>query len=259
MEERPGREGLYLALAAALLLAALVATAVLAARFSSRQPDRNRQGHGCTDQPVVALTFDDGPDEPYTSQLAGVLDHAGVRATFFQVGEQVLQHPEVTASLLATGNVVGVHSYSHRSDLASMGQEAFDNDTARAVAAFGQVSPSLYRAPYGRMSPTMRRVLARRGLTEVGWSLDPRDWSDPGVDQIVRRVVDNARPGDIVLLHDGKDGQPGGDRSETVAALPAIIEGLRARGFRFVTVAEMLGVAPLQGAGAPAENYGCNR
>lgn len=259
MEERPGREGLYLALATVLLLAALLAAAVLAARFSSRQPDRNRQGHGCTDQPVVALSFDDGPDEPYTSQIAAVLDRAGVRATFFQVGEQAMQHPEVTARLLAAGNVVGVHSFRHRGDLASLSQQAFDEDTAQAVAAFGQASPSLYRAPYGRMSPTMRRVLAQRGLTEVGWSLDPKDWSDPGVDEIVRRVVDGARPGDIVLLHDGKEGRPGGDRSQTVAALPAIIEGLRERGFRFVTAAEMLGVPPSQGAAVPAENYGCIR
>lgn len=260
MERWNRRERLIAALAAGLLLAALVVAAVLAARYSSHRPDRNRQGHGCTDEPVVALTFDDGPDEPYTSQVADILRREGVRATFFEVGEYVQQHPDVTARLLADGNVVGIHSFSHSSDLPQMDRQQFDQDTSAAEAAFGQdgVRPTLYRAPYGRMSATMRETLGGRDLLETGWSLDPRDWSDPGVDEIVRRVVSGAHPGDIVLLHDGKDVQPGGDRSQTVAALPGIIEGLRARGFRFVTAAEMLGVPAAQGAPSPAESYGCH-
>lgn len=248
------------AVAIALLLATLVPAAALAARFSSRDPGSNRQGHGCTDQPVVALTFDDGPDEPYTTQIADILRREGVHATFFEVGAYVDQHPGVTRRLLADGNMIGIHSFSHAADLPSLSYAAFEQDTGDAAAAFARVGidPVLYRPPYGRMGATMRQVLLSRALVTAGWSLDPRDWSDPGVDSIVRRVVDGAHPGDIVLLHDGKDVQPGGDRSQTVAALPGIIRGLRDRGFHFVTADQMLGVPATRGGPVPAENYGCN-
>ncbi|MHA6720093.1 glycosyltransferase [Sphingomonas sp. RS6] len=201
----------------------------------------------------VALTFDDGPDPTYTPPILDELKAAGVKATFFIVGENALQHPWLLRRMVAEGHELGNHTYTHP-NLAMMSSQntAIElNATQRLVQAYTGRAMRLFRAPYfGDAEPTTAdeldpaMVAQRQGYTVVGLHADPDDWKRPGTDEIVARAVaavEGATPdhsANIILLHDG-----GGDRSQTVAALPRIIAALRARGYQFVPVSELAGLS----------------
>ena len=182
----------------------------------------------------VALTFDDGPWPHTTAQILTILTQRQAPATFFVVGRQVQRYPELVRRELAAGMAVGSHSYSH--------PQPFDRlPVARIRAAIGPgrrtlqplgVRPVGFRPPGGAASPAVAAAAKGLGDRTVLWSVDPADWQ-PGVtsDQLVHQVLAAARPGAIVLLHDG-----GGNRSATVAALPAIIDGLRRLGLTLTVV-----------------------
>jgi peptidoglycan-N-acetylglucosamine deacetylase len=195
---------------------------------------------GTTTGREIALTFDDGPWYQ-TPQFVSLLARYGVVATFFQIGRQMAQYGEGGAldrRMLADGDMIGDHTWSHP-DVAGAGVFARDQieDAADAIrTATGGFEPCLFRAPYGELSPALLTEARSMGFTTIQWNIDPRDWALPGVGEIEDNVIDNARPGAIVEMHDG-----GGDRSETLAALPDIIDTLRARGYRFVTVTQLLG------------------
>ncbi|MFF4370542.1 polysaccharide deacetylase family protein [Streptomyces sp. NPDC001594] len=186
---------------------------------------------GCRE---VALTFDDGPLPPYTGQVLDVLERYGVPATFFCVGMNARGHPEELARMREQGHEVANHTWSHpflpeltRAQLREQVQR-----TQEAVAeASGGPAPALFRPPYGARTPEVLGWLAEAGSRVVLWDVAPDDWTMPGADTIARLILDGVRPGSVVLLHDG-----GGDRSQTVAALPVVIERLLADGYRFVTV-----------------------
>ena len=189
--------------------------------------------------PEVALTFDDGPNPPYTGQILDILARYQVPATFFCVGLQARAHPADVARMAAAGHGLGNHTWSHpflpdlsRAQLA----EQLDR-TDEAIAAAG-AGPGLFRPPYGSRSPDVLRWLGERGTPIALWDVDPSDWARPGAALIAGRVLMRARPGTIILMHDG-----GGDRAQTVAALPLIIEGLLDRGFRFTRAGALLGHA----------------
>jgi peptidoglycan/xylan/chitin deacetylase (PgdA/CDA1 family) len=199
------------------------------------------RGKGCGR--VIALTFDDGPDPPYTQQIVDVLRRQGIRATFFVEGQAASEHPDLVKLLQYAGMAIGLHSYSHAENLATMPAADFRNDLQSARATLEGIlgfRPQLYRAPFGRTSATMLDELRAAGYISVGWDVDSTDWREAAPEEIAGRVLSEAHPGAIVLLHDG--GLSGGDadRSGTVAALPAIIDGLRERSYDFVTVQEML-------------------
>lgn len=192
--------------------------------------------NGDRDRPEIALTFDDGPQPPYTGQILDLLERYGIRATFFCVGLHAGGHPEDLARMREQGHEVGNHTWSHpflpeltRSQLAAQ----LDR-TAEAVAGATGTAPSLFRPPYGSRTPQVLRWLADFDPQVVLWDVEPFDWAMPGADTIARVVLEQTRPGSVILLHDG-----GGDRSQTVAALPRIIEGLLERRFRFVPVGEL--------------------
>lgn len=181
----------------------------------------------------IALTFDDGPS-PYTAQYLEVLERAGVVGSFFVVGRNVAGHDAVLRKMLRGGDVIANHSYDHADLTGGAGAELTDTNAAiRRATGF---TPCLFRPPYGSTSDTLRADVARDHMSSVLWDIDPRDWSRPGADVIVSRVLSAAHPGAIVVLHDG-----GGDRTQTLAALPRIIAGLRARHYTLVTVADLLG------------------
>lgn len=200
---------------------------------------------------MLALTFDDGPDPVWTPQILNVLEQAHVPATFFVIGENALQHPELLKRIIADGSEIGNHSYTHPNmALSSPTETRLElNATQRMVEAYTGRAMRLFRAPYfGDAEPTTADELGpaleaqSAGYTVVGLHVDPNDWQRPGTDAIVRQVVaqvhaatpDSSR--NIILLHDG-----GGDRSQTIAALPRIIATLRAQGYRFVPVAQLVG------------------
>jgi len=203
--------------------------------------------HGCRlppagSAPQVALTFDDGPNPPYTGQILDILARYQVPATFFCVGLQASAHPADVARLAAAGHGLGNHTWSHPflPDLsqAQLAEQLDRTDEAVARAAGIADGPGLFRPPYGSRSPDVLRWLAERGTPIVLWDVDPSDWARPGAALIAGRVLLQARPGTIILMHDG-----GGDRSPTVAALPLVIEGLLDRGLQFTRVDTLLGRA----------------
>lgn len=182
----------------------------------------------------VALTFDDGPCPPYSAQVLDVLRDFGVPATFFCVGLMARAYPEIVARARAEGSSVGNHTWSHPflPDLDDAGLQHQVRATDAALAGAGS---RLFRPPYGACTPDAWRVLDELGEVLVGWDVEASDWRRPGTAAIVEAVLRGAGEGSIVLLHDG-----GGDRSQTVAALPSIIEGLLGRGHRLVTVGSLL-------------------
>ena len=218
------------------------------------------QRTGGAQRKLLALTFDDGPDPVWTPRILDALEAAHVPATFFVIGENALQHPDLLRRMIADGDEIGNHTYTHP-DLANAGaaQTRLElNSTQRLVEAYTGHSMTLFRAPYfGDAEPTTADELGpaleaqKAGYTVVGLHVDPNDWQRPGVDAIADQVlaqVHAATPessANIVLLHDG-----GGDRSQTLAALPRIIATLQGQGYRFVPASQLAGI-PLTQAMPP--------
>jgi peptidoglycan/xylan/chitin deacetylase (PgdA/CDA1 family) len=182
---------------------------------------------------AVALTFDDGPHPVHTYEVLGILAEYGVVATFFVEGAEVTAHPEVVAAVFAAGHPVQNHTCTHP-HLTTLSDEAVAAELEcadAAVRAAIRVEPRCYRPPSGMTDDRVRSVAAGVGLTEIMWDVNPVDWANPPTSAIVDRVLAQTDGGDIVLLHDGGD-----DRSNTVAALPEIIEALLDRGLVFESI-----------------------
>ncbi|MFE5898301.1 MULTISPECIES: polysaccharide deacetylase family protein [unclassified Streptomyces] len=192
--------------------------------------------HGRRDVPKVALTFDDGPDPVFTRQVLEILDRYGARATFFCVGHHVAALPDEVRRIVAGGHGLGNHSWSHPFlfDLTpEQLREQIDRTTEELDRVAG-AAPAWFRPPYGALSPEVLAVLAEHPATLTMWDVDARDWSRPGPGQIAKTVLEGVGPGSVVLMHEGA-----GDRSQTVAALPAIVEGLLERGLEPVALDEL--------------------
>lgn len=186
---------------------------------------------------VIALTFDDGPSPVYTPQILSILQRYKVHATFFCVGEWVHLYPGLVQETFRAGNVIGDHTWSHP-DLTRLSPYVVRWQLSSASAAIQEAigrPPVLFRPPYGATDAAVVGVASQLGLLQILWTVDPRDWARPGVDAIVNNVLSHATNGSIILMHDG-----GGDRTETVLALPLIISALLQRGFMFVTVPQLL-------------------
>jgi peptidoglycan/xylan/chitin deacetylase (PgdA/CDA1 family) len=183
---------------------------------------------------AVALTFDDGPWPDSTGKVLAILAKARIKATFFLVGRQVRKHPEIARDELAAGMTLGSHSFSHPQPFGALSRQDMRREIDQGVAALSDlgVRSALFRPPGGAISPAVVSAARAKGLRTIVWTVDPTDWK-PGTtaDQIAQRVLQQTRPGSIVLLHDG-----GGDRSATVEALPRIIDGLKRRHLAFVTL-----------------------
>jgi len=198
--------------------------------------------HGPRSGNQVALTFDDGPDPPYTLEVASILDSYGAKGTFFTVGKALDKRPDVSKALLDDGQLLGDHSYSHdavawlnpRYPELQKTQDAFQRNLG--------VCPAFYRPPHGSHTPFMAHVLADHGMTMITWDDSAGDWATTDEQLVAKRILDNVRPGSIILLHDGSDGNIGAaDRSVVLRALPIILEGLKQRGLQPVTLDKLLG------------------
>ena len=188
----------------------------------------------------VALTFDDGPG-PYTLAILRVLTRLHARATFFVIGRWARAYPELVAAEVRAGCEVGDHTETHPplALLSAAAQAAEISQAGQAIHDAGAPYPVLFRPPYGSFDQTTLGILRQQRMLMVLWSADTKDYTRPGVRKIVYTAVSGARPGAIILMHDG-----GGDRTETTAALPRIITRLRQRGFRLVTVAQLIAADP---------------
>jgi peptidoglycan-N-acetylglucosamine deacetylase len=189
---------------------------------------------------VIALTFDDGPS-PYTPRIVRLLVRMHVPATFFVVGQQLNDFASGLRDELDHGFEIGDHTENHAwlVRLGADGQYGQIGDAAKRVQHLGAPFPRLFRPPYGSYNGVTLATLRRLNMFMVLWSIDPGDWRRPGAKAIVSNVLSNARPGAIVIMHDG-----GGDRSQTLAALPAIINGLRHRKYTLVTVPRLVMLDP---------------
>ena len=194
---------------------------------------------GSTRGRVVALTFDDGPG-PYTARIVAMLRHLKATATFFEIGSQIAPYRALVARMVKWGFVIGDHTWSHP-NLERLSNVRVRTQLVRTMKLVTKISGQqvqLARPPYGAQNTRIRTDVGRLGLLSVLWNIDTRDWTQPGTQAIVAHAL-AVRAGGIILLHDG-----GGLRSQTVAALPAIVHGLRARGFRIVTIPQLLVIAP---------------
>lgn len=194
-----------------------------------------------TDEKVIALTFDDGPDPTDTPAILELLRQYDAKATFFVVGERVDKYPAIVRQEALEGHEIANHTYHHKymnrrkHSSASLEEEMLKTEQS-IVRATGQ-KPRLFRPPGGYYNEQLVSASKKSGYKVVLWSWhqDTEDWSTPGVGKIVGKVLKNARNGDIVLFHDYVEG-----KTETIAALKQILPELKERGYRFVTVSELL-------------------
>ena len=190
-----------------------------------------------THLPQIALTFDDGPHPYYTPQVLAILQKYGVKATFFCIGQSVAAYPDIVKEAHAAGHVIANHSWSHP-NMALFSRSRIVSELTRTSKVIEQVigvRPIFFRPPYGAFSTQVLKQADCLGLKTVIWNIRATDWAKPGIDVIANRILSRSVYGGIILLHDS-----GGDRSQTVAALPDIIVGLQQRGFTFVTLEQMV-------------------
>ena len=181
---------------------------------------------------VVALTIDDGPSPVYTPQILRILRRYGVTASFSMVGLNAAAYPGVAREVAAAGHMIVNHTWNHY-NLGHMSAAGVWDEIAQATDAIHAATgkrPGMFRAPYGVWPPAVFSYCAQAGLTPLAWSVDPRDWSRPGVRAIARTIMSDTRTGSVILEHDG-----GGNRSQTVAALKRWLPRLLDAGYQFTT------------------------
>lgn len=183
--------------------------------------------------PLVALTFDDGPDPRWTVPILENLKREGIKATFCVVGKQARKYPELIAQIIADGHVLCDHTETHPEGLKSKTRSEIDLEVGSPsfyLRSLSGVAPAFFRAPGGSINEKVVTAATTRNMRMLGWSVDPRDFRGPSPAEIQQRVMEKVKPGSVILLHDG-----GGIRSKTVAALPGLITQLKAAGYGFRT------------------------
>ena len=196
--------------------------------------------HGPRDVREVSITFDDGPDNPYTLRIARILDEHGAKGTFFMVGKALDRRPDIARALRDDGHLLGNHSYHHDSWRWLDPRYPELDRTQQAFRRHLGVCPTFYRAPHGQHTPFLAHVVDTRGMTMVGWDVSAGDWKTKDAQLIARRVLDAVRPGSIIDLHDGLDGNVTADRSVLVRAVPLILDGLERKHLKPVRLDAML-------------------
>lgn len=190
----------------------------------------------------IALTYDDGPNDPHTLRLLETLAKHEARATFFLIGRFVEQRPDIVREIVQAGHAIGNHTFTHPHLLFLSDEETRSQleRTQLAIAnAVGQM-PSFFRPPFGMRRPGTFQIARALGLEPIMWSITGFDWKAPVAQKIAGRVNRLIRGGDVVLLHDGSHLGMGGDRSQSVIATGTVLEDWKARGYDFITIPEML-------------------
>ncbi len=204
----------------------------------------DQASHGDRHGDEVAITFDDGPNVPFSRRAARVLDVLGATCTFFLVGKALERRPDVARALMNDGHILGNHSFHHdswrwldpRYPELQRTQDVFERTLG--------VCPTFFRAPHGQHTPFMARVVEDHGMTMVGWEASAGDWATSDARLVAKRILDKVEPGSIILLHDGLDGDVTAERSVVVRALPLILDGLERRGLHSVGLDRLLGRRP---------------
>ncbi len=229
------------------LIGLTAAAAASAAGYQSMAPTGQWFGRtfagGVRGSKQIALTYDDGPNDPHTLKLLDVLAKHGVRATFFMIGRYVRQRPEIARAVAQARHVIGNHTFTHPllifESEAQTRAQLFDCHQALEDAV-GEHS-NLFRPPFGGRRPATLRIARSLGLETVMWNVTGYDWNAPPAAVIEKKVVRQMRGGDVILLHDGGHRALGADRAQTVIATDNLIRRYKDEGYEFVTVEEMLG------------------
>ena len=193
----------------------------------------------------IALTFDDGPNDPHTLKLLDVLAKHDLRATFFMIGRYVQQRPEIARAVAQAGHVIGNHTFTHPllifKSAAETRRQLIDCNKALEDAIGARAT--LFRPPFGGRRPATFRIARELGLQPVMWNVTGYDWNAPPAAIIEKKVVGQMRGGDVILLHDGGHRALGADRAQTVIATENLIRRFKDEGYEFVTVEEMRAIA----------------
>lgn len=208
---------------------------------STQKAERSSYSSVHVDGPYIAMTFDDGPHPTLTPKLLDMLKERHIHVTFFVLGQLVKEHPEIVQRAVAEGHEIGNHSWDHKA-LNKLGPDGLQHeivDTSAAVKEATGKSPAILRPPYGATSPRLSHAIEKDfGMKVILWSVDPDDWKDPGASVVESRILNGwkesagTKPGAIILSHDIHKG--------TVEAMPATLDALIAKGYKFVTVSELL-------------------
>ncbi len=230
----------------ALALTGAVSAALVTAGYQSMAP--TGQWYGKTFTGVarpsrqLALTYDDGPNDPHTLRLIDVLARHSVHATFFLIGRYVQQHPDLVREISRAGHTVGNHTFTHPL-LTFKSEPEIKRELSKCHAALQDAigEPSnLFRPPFGGRRPAVLRVARTLGLEPIMWNVTGYDWNAPPAAAIERKVGDRIRGGDVILLHDGGHKQMSADRSQTVIATDRLIARYKLEGYEFVTIPQMM-------------------
>jgi peptidoglycan/xylan/chitin deacetylase (PgdA/CDA1 family) len=231
---------------ASALTGVVAASAGLAAGYQCMAPTGQWYGRTFTGLArgtrKLALTYDDGPNDPHTLQLLEVLARNNVPATFFLIGRYVRQRPAIAREIVNSGHVVGNHTFTHPLLIFKSESEIRRQLTDCRAAlqdAIGQHS-NLFRPPFGGRRPAVLRIARELGLESVMWNVTGYDWNAPPAAVIERKIARQMRGGDVILLHDGGHKQMGADRSQTVLATERLIPRYQSEGYQFVTIPRMM-------------------
>lgn len=229
------------------ILGGVAAGGAIAAGYQSMAPTAQWYGRTFTGlapgTKQLALTYDDGPNDPHTLRLLEVLARHGVSATFFLIGRYVAQRPDIAQEIVRAGHVVGNHTFTHPLlTLKSSVEIRKELSDCRSVLhdTIGEHS-NLFRPPFGGRRPAVLRIARESGLDPIMWNVTGYDWTAPPAEVILRKITRQIRGGDVILLHDGGHKQIGADRSQTVVATDRLITRYKSEGHEFVTVHDMLG------------------
>jgi peptidoglycan/xylan/chitin deacetylase (PgdA/CDA1 family) len=229
-----------------LALAAAVTTAAITAGYQCIAPTGQWYGRTFTGltrgRKTLALTYDDGPNDPHTQRLLEVLAKHNVHATFFLIGRYVQQRPDLAREILKAGHAIGNHTFTHplltlKSNAEIHRELSVCNAALRD--ALGQ-SVNLFRPPFGGRRPSVLRLARELGLKPVMWNVTGYDWTAPPAAVIEQKVSKQIRGGNVILLHDGGHKQMGADRSQTVLATDHLITRYKSEGYEFATIHQML-------------------
>ena len=228
------------------ILAGTAAAAAVAAGYQSMAPTGQWFGRTFTGLPrgtkKLALTYDDGPNDPHTLRLLEILAKHGVHATFFMIGRFVRQRPDIAREVLLAGHIIGNHTFTHpllTTQSSAETRRQLTDCRAALTDAIGEHS-NLFRPPFGGRRPATLRIARELGLEPILWNVTGYDWDAPPASTIERKVSSQIRGGDVILLHDGGHKQFGADRSQTVLATDRLIQRYKSEGYEFVTIPQML-------------------
>jgi peptidoglycan/xylan/chitin deacetylase (PgdA/CDA1 family) len=228
-----------------LIGGAIAAAAAAYGGYGSMAPTSQLYGHAFCGAPgtkLLALTYDDGPNDPHTLELLDLLAKHEVQATFFMIGRYVKERPDIARRVHEAGHAIGNHTYNHPLLILTSGrqlQRELDETSKALIDAVGGHN-GLFRPPFGGRRPGTFAAVRAHGMAPVMWSVTCYDWQAKSADAVEQRAVSQIRGGDVILLHDGSHVKMGAFRGYTVEATDRLIRRYKGEGYEFVTVPQMM-------------------